>query len=63
VQDEPLSDQIVNAGVGTMPAVTLDGHALGSGLTPSALRKLILAKSPQAKPTPKPKAKPTPKAA
>jgi protein-disulfide isomerase len=44
-QDPPLSDQIINAGMSTLPNVTLDGKALGTGLTPSALRKLILAKS------------------
>ena len=49
VQDAPFSDQIINAGVGTMPAVTLDGKALGGGLSPSALRKLILAKSAKPK--------------
>jgi protein-disulfide isomerase len=43
-QNAPLSDQIINAGVSTMPAVTLDGKVLGSNLTPSALRKLILAR-------------------
>jgi hypothetical protein len=32
-----------------MPAVTLDGKALGGGLSPSALRKLILAKSAKPK--------------
>lgn len=49
-QDQPLSDQIINAGVSmsSMPALTLDGQALGSGLTPSALRKLILARSSKA---------------
>ena len=51
VQDAPLSDQIINAGVGTMPALTLDGKALGGGLSPSALRKLILAKSEKPKET------------
>jgi protein-disulfide isomerase len=52
VQDEPVSDQIVNAGVGVsgMPALTLDGQALGNGLTPSALRKLILAKPKKTSP-------------
>jgi protein-disulfide isomerase len=52
VQDEPLSDQIINAGVGVggMPALTLDGQALGNGLTPSALRKLILAKPKKTNP-------------
>jgi len=49
VQDAPFSDQIINAGVGTMPALTLDGKALGGGLSPSALRKLILAKSAKPK--------------
>ncbi len=43
-QNAPLSDQIINAGVSTMPALTLDGKVLGSSLTPSALRKLILAR-------------------
>jgi protein-disulfide isomerase len=42
-QDAPLSNQIINAGVSTMPALTLDGKALGNGLSPAALRKLILA--------------------
>jgi protein-disulfide isomerase len=51
VQDAPFSDQIINAGVGTMPALTLDGKALGGGLSPSALRKLILAKSAKPKET------------
>jgi len=41
-QDAPLSNQIINAGVSTMPALTLDGKVLGNSLTPSALRKLIL---------------------
>jgi protein-disulfide isomerase len=46
-QDAPLSDQIINAGVSmsSMPALTLDGKVPGSSLSPSALRKLILAKS------------------
>jgi hypothetical protein len=35
-----------------MPALTLDGKALGGGLSPSALRKLILAKSGSAKRNP-----------
>jgi protein-disulfide isomerase len=51
VQDAPFSDQIINAGVGTMPALTLDGKALGGGLSASALRKLILAKSVKPKET------------
>jgi protein-disulfide isomerase len=41
-QDAPLSNQIINAGVSTMPALTLDGKVLGNSLTPSALRKLII---------------------
>jgi protein-disulfide isomerase len=49
-QDAPLSDQIVNAGLSTMPDVTLDGKALGTSLTPSELRKLILAKFTKVKP-------------
>lgn len=53
VDDAPFSDQITNAGVSSMPAVILDGKALGNGLTPSALREQILAKSPR-KPTPAP---------
>jgi protein-disulfide isomerase len=48
VQDAPLSDQIINTGVSTMPAVTLDGKALGNSLTPSTLRKLILARPQKA---------------
>jgi protein-disulfide isomerase len=48
VQDAPLSDQIINAGVSTMPIVTLDGKVLGNSLTPSTLRKLILARSQKA---------------
>jgi protein-disulfide isomerase len=56
-QDAPLSDQIINAGMSTMPDVTLNGKALGAGLTPAALRKLILAKSAKANPPAK-KAKP-----
>lgn len=52
-QDAPLSDQIINAGMSTMPDVTLDGKALGTGLTPSALRKLILAKSMKTNPSAK----------
>jgi protein-disulfide isomerase len=54
-QDAPLSDQIINAGMSTMPDVTLDGKALGADLTPSALRKLILARSAKAKPPAKKK--------
>jgi protein-disulfide isomerase len=50
VQDAPLSDQIINAGVSTMPALTLDGKVLGNGLTPSALRKLILAQATKSGP-------------
>jgi protein-disulfide isomerase len=49
-QDAPLSDQIINAGVGMsgMPALTLDGKVLGNSPTPSTLRKLILARSKKA---------------
>jgi protein-disulfide isomerase len=43
--DAPLSNQIINSGVSTMPALTLDGKALGSNLVPSTLRTLILARS------------------
>jgi protein-disulfide isomerase len=43
--DAPLSNQIINSGVSTMPALTLDGKALGNNLTPSTLRTLILAQS------------------
>src|SRR5215469_12692434 len=34
-QDAPLSNQIINAGVSTMPALTLDGKLLGDSLTPA----------------------------
>jgi protein-disulfide isomerase len=44
-QDAPLSNQIINAGVSTMPALTLDGKVLGNSLTPATLRQLILAQS------------------
>jgi protein-disulfide isomerase len=55
VEDAPFSDQILNAGISTMPDLTLDGKVLGSGLTPSALRKQILAASVKPKETaPKP---------
>jgi protein-disulfide isomerase len=40
--DAPLSNQIINAGVTTMPALTLDGKVLGNSLTPATLRNLIL---------------------
>ena len=53
VEDAPVSDQIINAGVSTMPAVILDGKVLGNGVTPAALREQILAKFPR-KPTPAP---------
>jgi protein-disulfide isomerase len=43
--DAPVSDQIINAGLSSMPGLMLNGKALGSGLTPSALRKLIQAVS------------------
>jgi protein-disulfide isomerase len=46
-QDAPLSNQIINAGVSTMPALTLDGKVLGNSLTPATLRNLILAQSPK----------------
>jgi protein-disulfide isomerase len=49
-QDAPLSNQIINAGVSTMPAVTLDGKVLGNSLTPAALRKLILARGTESVP-------------
>jgi protein-disulfide isomerase len=49
-QDAPLSNQIINAGVSTMPALTLDGKLLGNSLTPATLRKLILAQSPKTGP-------------
>ena len=42
-QDAPLSSQIINAGVSTMPALTLNGKVLGNSLTPATLRNLILA--------------------
>jgi protein-disulfide isomerase len=59
-QDEPFSEQIIYAGMTTMPDLTLNGHALGSSLTPSALRKLILAKAKNpAKPSKQAKPKTT----
>jgi protein-disulfide isomerase len=59
VQDAPFSDQIINAGVSTMPGVLLDGKPLGSGLAPATLRKLILAKAPPAKAQPKESSSPS----
>jgi protein-disulfide isomerase len=51
--DAPVSDQIINAGLSSMPDLTLNGKVIGASLTPSALRKLILAPSSDSgKPTP-----------
>jgi protein-disulfide isomerase len=40
-QNPPLSNQIINAGVSDMPTVELNGKAISTRLTPSALRKRI----------------------
>ena len=49
-QDAPLSNQIINAGVSTMPALTLNGKVLGNSLTPATLRKLILPPAKKSRP-------------
>jgi hypothetical protein len=43
--DAPVSDEIVNSGLSSLPVLKLNGHIIAAGRTPSGLRQLIMSGS------------------
>src|SRR5215472_3610833 len=43
--DAPVSDELINSGLNSLPALKLNGRTIAAGLTPGGLRRVIMSGS------------------